>query len=61
MTLRWRCLEPGCGTAVEADSNAELVDAANAHMREAHDSYELEEVVLAGAEEPTQATRGSDR
>lgn len=50
MALRWRCLEPGCGTGVTASSEEELVDAANAHVRDAHDSYELEEVILAGAE-----------
>jgi len=60
MTIRWRCLEPGCTTAVEAASEDELVDAANAHMREAHDSYELEEVILAGVEEPVEATQGSE-
>jgi hypothetical protein len=36
---------------VEADSDDELVEAANAHVREAHDSYELEEVILAGAQD----------
>jgi predicted small metal-binding protein len=50
VSLRWRCLEPGCGATVEAASDEELVEAANAHVREAHDSYELEEVILAGAE-----------
>lgn len=60
ITVRWRCLEPGCTFAVEAAADEELVDAANAHMREAHDSYELEEVILAGAEDPVQTTQGSE-
>lgn len=34
-----------------APSDEELVEAANVHVREAHDSYELEEVILAGAED----------
>lgn len=51
MARRWRCLEVGCETVVEAGSDDELVEAANAHVREAHDSYELEEVILAGAED----------
>jgi len=48
---RWQCLEVGCGTVVTAASDAELVAAVNAHMRDAHDSYELEEFVLAAAED----------
>src|SRR5262249_44183644 len=51
MGRRWRCLEVGCGTTVSAPSDEELVAAVNAHVREAHDSYELEEVILAGAED----------
>ena len=59
MTRRWRCLEVGCETVVEADSDETLVEAANAHVREAHDSYELEEVILASAEDaPTSAHEG---
>jgi predicted small metal-binding protein len=50
VAVRWWCLEPGCGAAVEAASDEELVEAANAHVRELHDSYELEEVILASAE-----------
>ncbi len=51
MSLRWRCLESGCETAVTAGSDDQLVEAVNAHMREAHDSYELEDVILANAED----------
>jgi predicted small metal-binding protein len=59
MTRRWRCLEVGCEAVVEADSDETLVEAANAHVREAHDSYELEEVILASAEDaPTPAHEG---
>jgi predicted small metal-binding protein len=48
---RWQCLDVGCGAAVSAGSDEELVEAANAHMREAHGSYELEEMILAVAED----------
>jgi len=48
---RWECLEAGCGFSVTKGSDDELVDAAQAHVRDAHGSIELEEVVLAGAEE----------
>lgn len=47
---RWECLEVACGAVVTADSDDELVAAAQAHVREAHGSLELEEVILAGAE-----------
>jgi predicted small metal-binding protein len=48
---QWRCLEVDCGTVVSAATDDELVEAVNTHVREAHDSYELEEVILANAEE----------
>jgi predicted small metal-binding protein len=48
---RWQCLEVGCGAAITAGSDEELVEAANAHVREAHGSYELEEMILAVAED----------
>ena len=51
MAKRWHCLDVGCGAVVTAGSDEELVEAANAHMREAHGSYELEEMILAVAEE----------
>ena len=64
---RWRCLEVGCGTVITGETDEELVEAANAHVQAAHDSYELEEVILAGAEDVNsdaamnQATDGSHR
>ena len=51
MARRWQCLEVGCDATISAPSDEELVEAANAHVREAHDSYELEEVILAAAED----------
>jgi predicted small metal-binding protein len=47
----WRCLEVDCDHVVTAADDEELVDAVNAHVGEAHGSYELEDVILAGAEE----------
>ena len=61
MPRRWRCLEPGCGTVVEAPSDEELVEAANAHFGEAHHSYELEEVILASAEDVAPEEVSSNR
>jgi len=51
MARRWQCLEVGCGEVVTAGSDDELVEAANAHVHEAHGSYELEEMILAVAED----------
>ena len=51
MARRWQCLEAGCFAAVTAASDEELVAAVNAHVRDAHGSYELEEVILAAAED----------
>jgi predicted small metal-binding protein len=54
MPRRWQCLEVGCGELVTAESDEALVEAANAHVREAHSSYELEEMILAVAEDAPQ-------
>jgi predicted small metal-binding protein len=54
----WQCLEVGCDTTISAGSDEELVTAVNAHVREAHDSYELEEFILAAAED---VVDGGDR
>jgi len=51
MARRWQCLEVGCGEFVTAESDEALVEAANTHVREAHSSYELEEMILAAAED----------
>ena len=49
--LRWECLEAGCEAVVTAADEDELLEKVNAHVGEAHGSYELEDVILAGAEE----------
>jgi predicted small metal-binding protein len=51
MARRWQCLEVGCGRFVTAESDEALVEAVNTHVREAHSSYELEEMILAVAED----------
>ena len=48
---RFVCLEAGCDQVIEADSDDELVDAAQEHVREAHNSFELPDFILAGATE----------
>jgi hypothetical protein len=47
----WRCLEAGCDEVITAEDDEQLVAAANLHVAEAHDSFELEEVILDGAED----------
>ncbi len=50
-TKRFVCLESGCETSIQADSDDELVQAVQEHMGQAHDSFELDEFILAGATE----------
>jgi predicted small metal-binding protein len=45
------CLEAGCQHVIVASSDEELVHAVQEHVAEAHDSFELEEFILAGATE----------
>ena len=53
MARAWRCLEAGCDTVVTADDDERLVAAVNRHVGEAHDSFELEDVILDAAEDIT--------
>ncbi|MEY4226480.1 MAG: hypothetical protein RL190_1237 [Actinomycetota bacterium] len=45
MAKQWSCNEDRCGEVVTADSIEELIELVNGHMRAAHDSYELEEMI----------------
>lgn len=54
---RFVCLEAGCDEVIEADSDDQLVDAAQEHVREAHNSFELPDFILAGA---TEVDEGSE-
>jgi predicted small metal-binding protein len=48
---RWTCLEAGCTASVTAADDDELIAKVNEHVGSAHDSYELEDVILAGSED----------
>lgn len=48
---RFVCLEAGCERVIEANNDEELVRAVQEHVAEAHNSFELEEFILAGATE----------
>jgi predicted small metal-binding protein len=52
---RYECLEAGCEFDVQAASDEELIELVQRHMSEAHDSFELEDVILANAT-PASAT-----
>ena len=59
MARAWHCLEVDCGTVVTADDDQQLVVAVNRHMAAAHESFELEEVVLdAASDAPRHSERG---
>ncbi len=45
MAKQWSCNEDKCGEVVTANSIEELIELVNGHMRAAHDSYELEEMI----------------
>ena len=45
MAKQWSCNEDRCGEVVTAASIEELIEQVNEHMRAAHDSYELEEMI----------------
>jgi predicted small metal-binding protein len=45
------CLEAGCQEVIEASSDEELVRAVQDHVADAHNSFELDEFILAGATE----------
>lgn len=57
--MQWECLEPDCGWTVTAANEPELIAAVEEHMREAHDTFELEEMVLAAAAEVDSAEETS--
>jgi predicted small metal-binding protein len=48
---RFVCLEAGCDRSIEAESDEQLVAAVQAHMADAHNSFELEDFILAAATE----------
>lgn len=47
--LRFECLEAGCEVVCRGDDEDELVAVVERHMADAHDSFELEDVILANA------------
>jgi predicted small metal-binding protein len=48
-TWCYECLETNCQAVLEAPSEQELVEVVGAHMAAAHDSFELEDIILEAA------------
>jgi predicted small metal-binding protein len=48
---RFVCLEAGCERVIEANSDEELIRAVQEHVADAHNSFELDDFILAGATE----------
>jgi predicted small metal-binding protein len=46
---QYECLEAGCRRTLVAENDEELVEVVQRHVREAHGSVELEDVILSGA------------
>jgi predicted small metal-binding protein len=48
---RFVCLEAGCEQVIEASDDDALIQAVQDHVADAHNSFELDEFILAGATE----------
>lgn len=46
MSRQYECLDAGCGELIVAADQQALVEAVQRHMAEAHDSFELEDVIV---------------
>jgi len=46
---RFVCLEAGCDRTIDAHTDDELVQAVQRHVAEAHNSFEIDDFILAGA------------
>lgn len=42
----YKCLDVGCGAEIVAADEEALVEAVQSHMADAHDSFELEDVII---------------
>ena len=46
MARQYECLDADCGELIVAADQEALVEAVQRHMAEAHDSFELEDVII---------------
>lgn len=62
MAKRWTCVEAGCDWSTTAADAETIVPLVQEHMREAHGSFELEEMiedVLEDVDDPAASPAGS--
>jgi Protein of unknown function (DUF1059) len=57
---RYVCLQAGCDTVIEAGDDEALIEAVQAHVADAHHSFELEEFILTGATEVDDGEAGEN-
>jgi hypothetical protein len=55
---RYQCLDAGCGEVIVAADEAALVEAVQAHMADAHDSFEHEDVIVDASTEAGEGESG---
>jgi predicted small metal-binding protein len=48
---RWSCVEYGCDFETVAPDEEQIVEAAQRHIADVHDSFELDEMILTVAED----------
>ena len=60
MAVRWSCVEVDCDWAVTAPDAETIVPLVQQHITEAHDSFELEEVVLDAASDAPDTASEAD-
>ncbi len=46
MARRYQCLDVGCDEEIVAPDEAALIEAVQRHVADAHDSFELEAVII---------------
>ena len=46
MARQYECLDADCGEVIVAADEAALIEAVQAHMADAHDSFELEDTIV---------------
>jgi hypothetical protein len=61
VAYRYECLDVDCGEVVVAPDRDALVELVQGHMSEAHDSFELEDVIVDTSVEVPDDAPGANR
>ena len=51
MARQWTCVEAGCDETITAPDTDTIIELVQAHIADAHDSFELEDMIEARSEE----------